>query len=128
MLADTVEAACRSLDKPSVPRLDKFISDLFEGKIASHQLDGCNLTFNDLTKIHDSFVNILASHYHSRTKYPDQKDPDGLEPQEQKSQDDDADKEKFSEATEKESREKDSKETKETKSAKKTSSKEKVNG
>ena len=128
MLADTVEAACRSLDKPSVPRLDKFISDLFEGKIASHQLDGCNLTFNDLTKIHDSFVNILASHYHSRTKYPDQKDPDGPEPQEQKSQDDDADKEKFSEATEKESREKDSKETKETKSAKKTSSKEKVNG
>lgn len=128
MLADTVEAACRSLDKPSVPRLDKFISELFEGKIASHQLDGCNLTFNDLTKIHDSFVNILASHYHSRTKYPDQKDPDGLEPQEQKSQDDDADKEKVSEATEKESREKDSKDSKETKSAKKTSSKEKVNG
>ncbi|WP_407397571.1 HD family phosphohydrolase [Treponema sp.] len=81
MLADTVEAACRSLDKPSVPRLEKFITTLITAKIDQKQLEDCNLTFNDITKIHDAFVQILAGYYHSRTKYPDQKDPDGPQPQ-----------------------------------------------
>lgn len=76
MLADTVEAACRSLEKPSVPRLEKFITTLIYGKIEHKQLENCNLTFRDITKIHDAFVQILAGYYHSRTKYPDQKDPD----------------------------------------------------
>ena len=81
MLADTVEAACRSLDKPSVPRLEKFITTLMTAKIDQKQLEDCNLTFNDITKIHDAFVQILAGYYHSRTKYPDQKDPDGPQAQ-----------------------------------------------
>ena len=81
MLADTVEAACRSLDKPSVPRLEKFITTLMTAKIDQKQLEDCNLTFNDITKIHDAFVQILAGYYHSRTKYPDQKDPDGPQSQ-----------------------------------------------
>ncbi len=76
MLADTVEAACRTLDKPSVPRLDKFILTLIQSKIDHKQLENCDLTFSDISKIHDAFVQILAGYYHSRTKYPDQKDPD----------------------------------------------------
>lgn len=76
MLADTVEAACRTLDKPSVPRLDKFIQQLIEGKIEHHQLDNCDLTFKDLDTIRNSFVQILAGYYHSRIEYPEQKDPD----------------------------------------------------
>lgn len=79
MLADTVEAACRSLEKPSVPRLEKFITTLINGKIEHRQLENSSLTFKDLTKIHDAFVQILAGYYHSRTKYPDQKDPDSHE-------------------------------------------------
>ncbi len=76
MLADTVEAACRTLDKPSVPRLEKFIHMLFTGKIENHQLDNCTLTFRDLDVIQKTFVQILAGYYHSRIEYPDQKDPD----------------------------------------------------
>ena len=83
MLADTVEAACRSLDKPSVPRLEKFITTLITAKIEQKQRENCNLTFSDITKIHDAFVQILAGYYHSRTKYPDQKDPDGPQAQQQ---------------------------------------------
>lgn len=79
MLADTVEAACRSLDKPSVPRLEKFITTLINAKIEKNQLENCDLTFGDIKKIHDAFVQILAGYYHSRTKYPDQKDPDGMQ-------------------------------------------------
>ncbi|MBQ0039833.1 MAG: HDIG domain-containing protein [Treponema sp.] len=81
MLADTVEAACRTLDKPSVPRLEKFITTLINNKIEHKQLENCNLSFADITKIHDAFVQILAGYYHSRTKYPDQKDPDGPQAQ-----------------------------------------------
>lgn len=76
MLADTVEAACRTLEKPSVSRLDKFIQTLINSKLEHHQLDNCPLTFKDLTIIRESFLTILAGYYHSRIEYPDQKDPD----------------------------------------------------
>ncbi len=76
MLADTVEAACRTLEKPTVPRLEKFIHTLIEAKMQAGQLKNCALTFGELTKIQDTFVSILAGYYHSRIEYPDQKDPD----------------------------------------------------
>lgn len=73
MLADTVEAACRSLDTPSVPRLEKFINELVSGKIKSGMLDNSELTFREIKIIKESFLNILAGYYHSRIKYPNQK-------------------------------------------------------
>lgn len=78
MLADVVEAACRTLDKPSVPRLEKFINELFGKKIETHQLDNCDLTFKEIGIIKKTFVNILAGYYHSRIEYPNQKDPDDI--------------------------------------------------
>ena len=79
MLADTVEAACRTLDKPSVSRLEKFIRQLIMTKVEHHQLDKSGLTFRDLDIIQQSFVKILAGYYHSRIEYPNQKDPDAGE-------------------------------------------------
>jgi membrane-associated HD superfamily phosphohydrolase len=76
MLADTAEAACRSLEKPTAPRLEKFITGLVAQKMEHHQMDNCALTFRDLDIITKSFVRILAAYYHSRIEYPDQKDPD----------------------------------------------------
>ncbi|MCR5698475.1 MAG: HDIG domain-containing protein [Treponemataceae bacterium] len=82
MLADTVEAACKTLEKPSYERLEKFIHTLVMAKLENHQLDECPLKFSDLDIIEKSFVNILAGYYHSRIKYPDQKDPDAQNPSE----------------------------------------------
>lgn len=76
MLADTVEAACRTLDNPTAPRIEKFIQTLFQAKIDQRQLDGCSLTFSDLSKIRSAFASLLAAYYHNRVKYPNQKDPD----------------------------------------------------
>ena len=76
MLADVSEAACRTLDHPSVPRLEKFIAKLINGKMESGQLDNCDLTLRELRVIQESFVTTLAGYYHSRIKYPNQKDPD----------------------------------------------------
>lgn len=77
MLADTVEAACHTLDDPSVPRLKKFIHQLVVGKLEHGQLDSASITFRELTLIEAAFVDVLAGYYHSRIKYPGQKDPDG---------------------------------------------------
>ena len=79
MLADVSEAACRTLDHPSVPRLEKFIAKLVNGKMESGQLDNCDLTLRELRIIQESFVTTLAGYYHSRIKYPNQKDPDEKE-------------------------------------------------
>lgn len=76
MLADTVEAACRTLDNPTAARLDKFICTLFNAKKDGGQLDNCALTFSDIAKIKEAFVDLLTAYYHNRVKYPNQKDPD----------------------------------------------------
>lgn len=76
MIADTVEAACRTLDSPSVSRLEKFIHQLVMAKYESGQLNKADLSFDDLDTIQESFVNILAGYYHSRIEYPNQKYPD----------------------------------------------------
>ena len=76
MLADTVEAACRTLENPSVPRLEKFITQLVNSKVEHKQLDNCDLTFRDVTRIKEAFVQLLAGYYHSRIEYPEQADPD----------------------------------------------------
>lgn len=74
MLADTVEAACHTLEKPSVPNLEVFIHQLVMDKLEHGQLDNANITFKELARIEEVFVEVLAGYYHSRIKYPDQKE------------------------------------------------------
>ena len=76
MLADVVEAACKSLEKPTAQRLEKFIQQLIEAKIAAKQLDDCALTYGEMTKIKNTFVSILAAYYHGRIKYQNQDSTD----------------------------------------------------
>ena len=80
MLADTVEAACRTLENPSAPRLDKFIQGLFSAKVEHKQLDNSDLSFRDVSKIKEAFVQLLAGYYHNRIEYPNQKNPDAGAP------------------------------------------------
>jgi len=86
MLADMTEAGCRSLSKHSVPALTKFINAIFKAKIDSGQLDESKLTFADITTIKNAFIDILSGYYHSRIKYPNQKDDDEEEKKEKEKQ------------------------------------------
>jgi putative nucleotidyltransferase with HDIG domain len=70
MLADSVEAATRSLKKPTVSRLEDFIREIVMDKVQQGQLDRCDLTLKDLETIRNSFTRILAGHFHSRIEYP----------------------------------------------------------
>jgi putative nucleotidyltransferase with HDIG domain len=70
MLADVTEAATRTLEKPTVARLEKFIDDLFSDKYENGQLAESALTFHDMETIKSSFVRVLVGFYHSRIEYP----------------------------------------------------------
>jgi putative nucleotidyltransferase with HDIG domain len=71
MLADTVEAASRTLKKPTVSKLEKFVWNIIMDKINSGQMVNSELTFKELETIKKSFVQILAGNFHSRIEYPD---------------------------------------------------------
>jgi putative nucleotidyltransferase with HDIG domain len=72
MLADVTEAAVRTLQKPTVPKMEKFIQELFAAKVEHGQLAESELTFRDLETIKNAFVRVLAGYYHSRIEYPKQ--------------------------------------------------------
>ena len=70
MLADSVEATSRSLEKPNSTRIESMVKDIFEGKMRDGQLDECTLTFRDLSTIGGVFSKILLGILHARVKYP----------------------------------------------------------
>ena len=72
MLADTVEAACKSMSNHSVPAMRKLVHQLIMDKVEHRLLDDCPLRFCDLTIIEDDFIDTLAGFYHSRVVYPNQ--------------------------------------------------------
>ena len=89
MLADTVEAACKSMSNHSVPALRKQIHQLIMSKVEHRLLDNCPLRFCDLKIIEDAFVDTLAGFYHSRIVYPNQvNDEDDVIDNSQKKDDD----------------------------------------
>lgn len=70
MLADSVEAASRTLRKPTSSRIEELINKIIKEKLEDGQLDESNLTLGDLNKIAQSFKEVLISVYHSRIDYP----------------------------------------------------------
>lgn len=70
MIADSIEAASRSLDEPTPSRLQNIVRNIIQRKFMDGQLDECNLTLRDLSVIEDSFTRILFGIYHQRIDYP----------------------------------------------------------
>ncbi|MHB8840579.1 MAG: HD family phosphohydrolase [Candidatus Aquicultor sp.] len=70
MLADSVEAAARTITKPSPGRIEQLIKRIVQSKLDDGQLNESDLTLNDLEKIIRSFTQVLSSLYHTRIEYP----------------------------------------------------------
>ncbi len=70
MLADSCEAASRSLDKPTPVRITNLINDIFDARLRDGQLDECNLTLAELNQIKQSIIFSLTSMLHGRIAYP----------------------------------------------------------
>ena len=70
MLADSVEAASRSLEKATPNRIGEMVDRLLRDKLLDGQLDHCPLTFAELHEIRASFVISLSNILHGRNPYP----------------------------------------------------------
>lgn len=70
MLADSIEAAARSLDEPTPSRLQNIVRNIIQRKFSDGQLDECNLTLKDISKVETAFIRILLGIYHQRIDYP----------------------------------------------------------
>ena len=71
MLADTIEAATRTLANPSPEKMEQLIRKLVREKMDDGQLNDSALTFSDLDKICSTFATVLTGVFHERIEYPD---------------------------------------------------------
>ena len=69
-LADTVESASRSLEKPTPQKIETLVNELIEERISDRQLDDCDLTLGELKIIAERFRFTLMMMLHSRIAYP----------------------------------------------------------
>ena len=71
MLADTIEAAMRTLPNPSPEKMEQLIRKLVRDKMNDGQLNDSSLTFSDLERICSAFSTVLTGVFHERIEYPD---------------------------------------------------------
>jgi len=69
-LADIVESASRSLEKPTPQKIEQLVNELIEERIADGQLDECDLTLGELRVIAEKFRFTLMTMLHTRIAYP----------------------------------------------------------
>jgi hypothetical protein len=70
MIADSCEAAARSLSRPDPENIRSIVSKIVDAIISDGQLDECNLTLKELTTIRESIITSLTAIYHARIDYP----------------------------------------------------------
>lgn len=71
MLADSTEAAVRSINEPTEEKIEKMVNNIIDDKLATGQLDNCDLTLRDISKIKKCFLKALNGIHHERIEYPD---------------------------------------------------------
>ena len=74
MLADTVEAAVRSLKDPTPAHIRNMVNKLIDTRAHDSELDNSGLTLHDLNQIKEKFISILTGIYHKRIAYPGQEE------------------------------------------------------
>lgn len=73
MMADSVEAAVRSIQEPTLDKIEEMVNNIVKDKLNSNQLNECDLTFRELESIKSCFLRVLKGIYHHRIEYPTEK-------------------------------------------------------
>jgi putative nucleotidyltransferase with HDIG domain len=68
-LADAVEAASRSLEKPTPQRIEDMVNEIVDHKLADHQLDECHLTMNEIRTAAEAMSVTVKNMMHTRISY-----------------------------------------------------------
>ncbi len=71
MMADSVEAASKSLREPTAEKIDKFVDKIIDGQLHSGLLDNANITMKEISAIKKLFKKKLKNIYHLRIEYPE---------------------------------------------------------
>jgi len=71
MLADTIEAAVRSMSDPTPKAINQFIERLVRGKLEDGQLSNSPITLRDIDDICTAFTGVLRGVFHERIEYPE---------------------------------------------------------
>lgn len=70
MLADSCEAAARSLARPDPENIRAIVVKIVDAVITDGQLDECDLTLQEITRIREAMISALTAIYHARIDYP----------------------------------------------------------
>jgi putative nucleotidyltransferase with HDIG domain len=70
MLADSCEAGARSLARPDPENIRAIVTKIVDAILSDGQLDECDLTLREVTKIRESVIGSLTAIYHARIDYP----------------------------------------------------------
>lgn len=70
MLADSCEAAVRSLGGPSPEQVRDMVHRVIRGKMEDGQMVNCDLTLSELNRVEESFLQTFAGILHDRITYP----------------------------------------------------------
>ncbi len=71
MMADSVEAASRSLKNINEQAIDKLVESIISNQMNEEQYDDAQITFKDIAEIREVFKQRLANIYHVRITYPE---------------------------------------------------------
>ncbi len=70
MMADSVEAASRSLKEITENTLDKLVDSIIGNQMREEQYNDAQITFKEITTIREVFKRRLRNIYHARISYP----------------------------------------------------------
>ncbi len=79
MLADSIEAACKSIKDPTEQDIDEQVDKIVAGKISKGQLEQSTMTFQELEECKKVFKKTMKSIHHVRIEYPEEQQGDGGE-------------------------------------------------
>ena len=73
MMADSVEAASRSLKEYTEESIAKLVNNIIDGQIADGLMKDAPISFRDVETIKSVFIEKLKTMYHTRISYPELK-------------------------------------------------------
>lgn len=69
-MADAIEAASRTLERPTPQRVEGLVTEIIDRRIAEGMLDETGLTLREIRAAADTFVFTIKNMMHSRIVYP----------------------------------------------------------
>jgi len=74
-IADSVEAAVRSLHKPTIDQVESMIGKIIKSRLDDQQFNECDITLKELDVVAKTLKEAVMGIFHSRIEYPEEVKP-----------------------------------------------------